>query len=96
MDHIGNSKEQQSLCYLTLHELSHSRQITHLRKELASQLGLFKWAVFSQVQALDFFLSVIFESVFGMQSAIDIWLLFLLCFGFVVFFFKGSLLVAGK
>lgn len=55
MDHIGNSKEQQPSYYLTLYELSDPRQITHLWKELASHLSLFKWSVFSQVQILDCF-----------------------------------------
>lgn len=55
MDHIGNSKEQQPSYYLTLHELSHPRQITHLWKELASHLSLFKWSVFPQVQILNCF-----------------------------------------
>jgi len=55
MDHIGNSKEQQSSYYLTLYELSHPRQISHLWKELASHLSLLKWAVFPQVQSLNFF-----------------------------------------
>lgn len=54
MDHIGSSKDQQSSCYLTLCELSHPRQITHLWTELASHLSLFKWTVFPQVQILDF------------------------------------------
>lgn len=58
MDHIGNSKDQQSSCYLTFCELSHPRQMTskanHLWTELTSHLSLFKWAVFPQVQMLDF------------------------------------------
>lgn len=41
MEHTGNSKEQ-SLCYLTLYELSHLRQVTRLWKDLASYLGLLK------------------------------------------------------
>lgn len=55
MDHIGNSEEHQSSCYLTLCELSQPRQITHLWRELTPHLSIFKWAVFRQVQTLDFF-----------------------------------------
>lgn len=55
VDHMGNSKQKQSSCYLTLHELSHPRQITRLWKKLTSHLSLFMRAIFPQVLTLDFF-----------------------------------------
>lgn len=55
MDHIGNSKEQ-SLCYLTLYELIHLRQVTCLWKELESHLSLFKGQSCLRCRHLIFFL----------------------------------------
>lgn len=92
MDHIGNSKEQ-SLCYLSLYELSHLRQITHLWKELASHLKLKRQSLL-QCRLLIFFLSVIFESVW---HEICYWCVvtFSAVFWFC-YFFERSLLVEDK
>lgn len=70
MDHIGNSKEQ-SLCYLSLYELSHLRQITHLWKELASHLKLKRQSLL-QCRLLIFF----FQSFLKVCLA---WNLLLMC-----------------
>lgn len=92
MDHIGNCKEGQSLCYLTLYVLIHSWQITHHWKQLASHLSLFKGQSFLRCRHLTF----LFQSFWKVCLACNLLSMCGYFFCCVLVSFQTSLLVADK